>query len=154
MNPIARTEEEARLEFFVGDWTNAGHVAPGAFGPGGPTTGETRYRWDVGGKWLLYQSRLELPGLGGYEVHGGVAHNARTGKYDAYAVNNLGNLLVYEGVWTDERTLAFTLVHPPSDSSARVIYRKLPDGSFTMASETAAEDGEFVAYFQTDFRRA
>ena len=32
MNAMARTEEEARLEFFVGDWTNAGHVASGAFG--------------------------------------------------------------------------------------------------------------------------
>jgi hypothetical protein len=153
MNPKTQTDEEARLELFVGDWTNVGHAAPGAFGPGGPTTGETRYRWDVGGKWLLYQSRLELPGLGGYEVHGGVAYNARTGKYDAFAVNSLGNLLVYEGVWTDDTTLAFTLVHPPADSLSRVVYRKLPD-AFTMASETTTGDGEFVAYFNTDFRRA
>jgi hypothetical protein len=154
MTPKNPTDEEARLEFFVGDWTNSGHVAPGAFGPGGPTTGETRYRWDLGGKWLLYQSHLELPGLGGYEVHGGVAHNARSGKYDAYAVNSLGNLLVYEGEWTDETTLAFTLVHPPSDSPGRVVYRKLADGSFTMASEASGESGEYVTYFQTDFRRA
>jgi hypothetical protein len=153
MIPETRTEEEARLGFFVGDWTNSGQVAPGAFGPGGPTSGETRYRWDVGGKWLLYQSHLELPGLGEYEVRGGIAHNARAGNYDAFAVNNLGNLLVYRGAWTDETTLVFALVYPPSDSPARVVYRKLPDGSFTMASETAAENGEFVAYFQTDFVR-
>jgi len=153
VNPKTQTEQVARLQFFVGDWTNAGHVAPGAFGPGGPTTGETRYRWDVGGKWLQYQSQMELPGLGAYELHGGVTYNARTGMYDAYAVNSLGNLLVYEGAWSDETTLAFTLVHPPSDTPSRVVYRKLPD-AFTMASETATEDGEFVAYFHTDFRRA
>jgi hypothetical protein len=151
MDVIARTEEEAQLEFFVGDWTNTGQLKPGALGPGGPVAGDTRYRWDVGGRWLVYQSRLELPGLGAYEVHGGVAHNAQTGIYDAYAVNSLGNLLVYQGAWADDTTLAFTLVHPPSDSLGRVVYRKLPGGSFTMSSESAGDDGEFVAYFETEF---
>jgi hypothetical protein len=151
MNPQSRSAEEDTLDFFVGDWKNSGHVLPGPFGLGGPTTGETSYRWDVGGKWLLYISRLELPGLGGYEVHGGVAFNSRVGKYDAYAINNLGNLLVYEGEWTDDATLVFTLVHPKSRGSARVVYRKLSDGSFKMISENASEEGKFVPYSETSF---
>ncbi len=154
MSLQTRSAEEGLLEFFVGDWNNSGHTPPGPFGPGGPTRGQTSYNWAVGGKWLLYISRLELPGLGSYEVHGGVAFNSRAGKYDAYAINNLGNLLVYEGEWTDSATLVFTLVYPGSRGRARVVYRKLPDGSFTMSSENASEGGEFVPYFETHFDRS
>ncbi len=153
MSPQSRSTEEEMIEFFVGDWNNSGNVLPGPFGPGGPAIGETSYHWDVGGKWLLYVSRMGLPGLGEYEVHGGVAFNSQVGKYDAYAINNLGNLLVYEGEWTDDATLVFTLVHPKS-SSARVIYQKLHDGSIKMLSENALEEGKFVPYFETDFFRS
>jgi hypothetical protein len=149
MNSQSRPEEEKMLEFFVGDWVNSAQVSPGPFGPGGPATGETSYRWDVGGKWLLYVSRLQLPGLGGYEVHGGVAFNRQAGRYDAYAVNSLGNLLVYEGEWSDDVTLVFRLVHPQPHDQAQVVYHKLPDGWFQMTSETASDEGEFVPYFET-----
>jgi hypothetical protein len=149
-----KSTEEERLEFLVGNWNNSGHVLPGSFGPGGPATGETSYRWAVGGKWLLYVSRLELSGLGSYEVHGGVAFNSRVGKYDAYAINSLGNLLVYEGGWTDENTLVFMAIHPPPRDRAKVVYHKLPDGSFRMASENATEGGGFVPYFEIDYERA
>jgi hypothetical protein len=154
VNLQPRPTEEEMLEFLTGEWNNAGHMSPGPFGPGGPATGETSYHWAVGGKWPLYISRLELPGLGHYEVHGGVAFNSRAGKYDAYAINSLGNLLVYEGVWTDQNTLIFMLVHPPPRDRARVVYHKLSDGSFKMTSENAAEEGEFVPYFEIDYLRA
>jgi len=154
MDPQSRSAEEERLSFFVGEWINSGHVSPGPFGPGGPVTGSTSYRWDVGGKWLLYVSRLQLPGLGGYEVHGGVAFNGRAGRYDAYAINNLGNLLVYEGEWTDDATLLFALVHPRSQGRARVVYHRVPDGSFKMTSENAPEEGDFAPYFETSFARS
>ena len=154
MNLQSRSTEEEMLDFFVGKWKNSGHVMPGSFGPGGPAAGETSYHWDVGGKWLLYISRLELPGMGEYEVHGGVAFNSQVGKYDAYAINNLGNLMVYEGEWTDDATLVFSLIHPKSEVRARVVYRKLPDGAFTMASENESQEGKFVPYFETDFVRS
>ena len=154
MSSQPRLAEEEMLGCFVGDWNNRGQVLPGPFGPGGAATGETSYRWDVGGKWLLYTSRLELPGLGGYEVHGGVAFNSRVGKYDAYAINSLGDLLVYEGEWTDDATLVFTLVHPQSAGGARVVYRKLPDGLFKMTSENTWGDGELAPYFETAFVRS
>ena len=154
MDPQSRSAEEERLEFFVGGWTNSGHVSPGPFGPGGPVAGDTSYRWAVGGKWLLYVSRLQLPGLEVYEVHGGVAFNSRAGRYDAYAINNLGNLLVYEGEWTDDATLLFSLVHPRSQGRARVVYNKSSDGSFTMTSENAPEEGDFAPYFETSFVRS
>ncbi|MCJ7582558.1 MAG: DUF1579 family protein [Candidatus Aminicenantes bacterium] len=152
MKQQLRTAEEKKLEFFVGVWDNSGSVSPGPFGPGGPATGETRYNWDVGGKWLLYISRMELPGLGEYKVHGGVAFNSRIKKYDAFAINNLGNLLVYDGEWIDETTLVFTLVHP-RPGSARVIYKKLYNGSIWMISENATEEGKFVPYFEANFVR-
>lgn len=153
MNLQSRSKEEEMLEFLVGKWNNSGHMSPGPFGPGGPAAGETSYHWAVGDKWLLYVSRLELPGLGRYEVRGGVAFNHRVGKYDAYAINSLGNLLVYEGEWRDETTLAFMLVYPPPRDRARVVYHKLSDGSFKMTSENASEEGEFVPYFEIDYVR-
>lgn len=154
MNLQPRSAEEKLLEFLIGKWNNAGRMSPSPLGPGGPATGETSYHWALGGKWLLYVSRLELPGLGRYEVHGGVAFNSRAGKYDAYAINSLGNLLVYEGEWVDGTTLAFMLVHPPPRDRARVVYHTLPDGSFRMTSENAAEGGGFVPYFEIDYERA
>lgn len=154
MNSQPRSADEEKLEFFVGDWHNSGHVSPGPFGPGGAATGETSYRWGVGGRWLLYSSRLELPGVGEYHVHGGVAYNHRGGRYDAYAINSFGNLLVYEGRWADAATLVFTLVHPRSHVSARVVYRRLPDGSITMRSEHASAEGELVPYFETSMVRS
>jgi hypothetical protein len=153
MNLRSRPTEEEKLDFLVGEWSSFGHVSPGPFGPGGPATGKTSYHWAVGGMWLLYVSRLELSGLGSYEVHGGVAFNSRVGKYDAYAINSLGNLLVYEGGWTDEDTLAFVLVHPLPRDRARVVYHKLPDGSFKMISENASEQGESVPYFELGYVR-
>jgi len=154
MNLQSKSVEEEMLEFFIGDWSNSGHVSPGPFGPGGPTTGKTSYHWDMRGKWLLYVSRLELLAMEGYEVHGGVAFNGRVGKYDAYVINSLGNLLVYQGEWTDDATLVFTLVYPKSQRRARVVYRKLPAGSFKMTAENASEEGKFVPYFEIVFDRA
>ena len=152
MSPDKRSPDEARLDCFVGEWTNTGTVFPGPFGPGGPVTGRTSYRWDLGNRWLLYVSRLELPGLGAYEVRGGVTYNRQANQYDAYAINNLGSLLVYEGEWTDKTTLVFTLVHPQPDS-ARVTYQEQPDGAIVMTSARASANGSFETYFVTDLTR-
>jgi hypothetical protein len=148
-----KSTEAERLGLLVGDWHNSGHVLPCPFGPGGPATGETSYRWAVDGKWLLYVSRLELSGPGSYEVHGDVAFNSRVGEYDAYAINSLGNLLVYEGGRTDENTIAFVLVHPQSRDRARVVYHKSSDGSFKMTSENASQERECVPYFEVSYAR-
>jgi hypothetical protein len=153
MNAQSRLAGEEMLEFLVGQWNNTGHMSPGPFGPGGPAVGETNYHWAVGDRWLLYISRLELPVLGNYEVRGGVAFNCQLGRYDAYAINSLGNLLVYEGTWTDDNTLVFMLVHPPPCDRARVVYHRLTGGSFKMTSENASEEGQFEAYFEIDYVR-
>ena len=152
MSPDKRSPDEAKLDCFVGDWQNSGTVFPGPFGPGGPVTGETNYHWDLGSKWLLYVSRLELPGLGTYEVRGGVTYNQHANRYDAYAINNLGSLLVYEGEWTDDTNLVFTLVRP-QPGGARVTYQEQPDGAIVMTSARASTDGSFETYFETSLTR-
>jgi hypothetical protein len=149
-----RSPKEAQLDFFVGDWHNSGRVMPGPFGPGGAITGSTSYQWAVGNKWLQFTSLLDLPGMGQYEVHGGVAFNVQSGKYDAYAANNLGNLMVYEGEWTDEHTLVFVHTHPTPAGKARLIYRKQPDGSIQMQSDQRDESGDFKTYFETNLMKA
>jgi len=147
-----RSPDETRLDCFVGEWTNTGTVFPGPFGPGGPVTGNTSYRWDLANRWLLYVSRLELPGLGSYEVRGGVTYNRQANRYDAYAINNLGSLLVYEGQWVDEATLVFTLVYP-QPRSARVTYQRQPDGTTVMTSDRTSTDGSLETYFVTNLTR-
>lgn len=145
------TTQETQLNFLLGDWHNTGHVEPGSFGPGGDVTGKTTYWWDVMESWFMYKSRLNLPGLGVYEVQGGVSWDAKVGGYKAYSINNMGNLLVYSGEWEDENTLAFTLVHPDGDS--RVVYIKQADGTVIMQSERGDGDGSYEIYFATTLRR-
>lgn len=153
MSKSSREPEGQRLDCFVGDWQDSGQVLPGPFGPGGVTHGRTTYRWQVGGKWLVYTSRMAIPGVGEYEVHGGVTFNGQTGKYDAFAANSLGNLIVYEGVWTDRTTLVFAHTHPPPAGRSRIVYHTLDDGSIHMSSERVTEDGGYEAYFQTKMTR-
>ena len=121
-------------------------------GAGGPISGTTDYGWEMNGKWLLYTSRLDLPVVGPYEVRGGVSVRSAGDRYDAYAVNSLGNLMVYEGQWSDETTLIFALTHP-TPGRARAVYRVLPDGSVQMCSEQKDEKGHFVPYFETELAR-
>jgi hypothetical protein len=153
MSTQSQGTTDNRLVHFIGDWQDAGRTLPGPFGPGGPTSGRTTYRWQVGGRWLIYTSHMDIPGMGEYVVHGGVTFNDQTKKYDAFAANSLGNLLVYEGLWTDPTTLVFTLIHPPPAARSRVVYRILSDDSMHLRSERLAEDGAFQAYFETEMTR-
>jgi Protein of unknown function (DUF1579) len=149
MKQPIRSPQEERLDFFVGNWKNSGKLMPGSLGPGGDIVGTTSYAWAVGGKWLQYTSNLELPHMGKYEVQGGVVFNNQTKKYEAYAVNSTGALMVYKGDWIDKNTLVFLLTYPPPADQARIVYHKLPDGSIQMKSDQLQEDGEFETYFET-----
>jgi hypothetical protein len=151
VNASGRAPEGSKLDFFVGNWHNTGQVYPGPFGPGGPSTGTTTYCWELDGKWLMYTSRLSLPGLGAYEVQGGVTYNPRSQRYDAFAFNNLGALLVYDGHWGDDSQLVFNLTYPPGRS--RVVYIKLPDGRIQMNSENSKDGITYEAYFETTLSR-
>ena len=147
-----RQIEAALLDFFVGTWKLAGHVLPGRFGPGGPTQGITVYQWELGGMWLTFQSQLSLPGLGNYEVNGGVAYDGRRQIFQSFAYNSLGILIVYDGVWEDSDTLVFTSSYP-APNQARVIYRKLPGDAILMRSEQITPSGVFETYFETTLAR-
>jgi len=149
MTNINKSPQVDRLDIFIGQWKNAGQVIPGPFGPGGEISGSTSYYWGVQGKWLQYISRLELPGIGKYEVQGGIAYNTQSEKYDAYAVNNMGALLVYEGEWVDETNLVFILLHPTPAGTGRICYEILPKKSIRMRSDSLAENGDFETYFKT-----
>ncbi len=149
----SRALEEARLDSFVGNWQNTGTVYPGRFGPGGPSTGATTYRWDLDGRWLVYDSRLNLPGMGVYQVQGGVSYDRQAGKYRAFAFNNLGVLLVYDGRWEGDSRLVFDLVHPPPEGGSRVVYIQNLDGSIQMNSETSTDGVNYQPYFETTLSR-
>ena len=148
-----RTPAERLLDAFVGDWRNSGSVQPGRFGPGGNISGETSFRWQLHKRWLCYDSRLQLPGMGAYQVQGGVTHDDNAGMYRAWAANNVGKLLVYEGCLEDKIRLVFDQVHPPSPQRARVIYTLPGDGRLLMSSETSADGLTFTPYFETTMTR-
>jgi hypothetical protein len=153
MEQQVKIPEEALLDVFLGDWQNTGHLSPGAFGPGGEISGDTTYDWGLGGVVLQYTSRLELPGIGPYEVQGGVIYNPQSRIYDAYAVNSLGALLVYKGEWIDDTSLRFTLAYPGTAGGARVDYTLLPGGSIRMMSDRRTGSDEYETYFETIMQR-
>jgi hypothetical protein len=153
MRPSKQSHKESLLDFLLGEWVNTGEVTPGAFGPGGPVTSSTNYAWEIGNKWLIYDSTLDLPGLGPYEVHGGVGFNPEMGAYQAFAVNSMGNLMLYRGHWEDASTLVFMLTNPGAEGSARVVYEKQSDGSVHMGSDHLIENGHYESYFTTKMVR-
>jgi hypothetical protein len=140
---------EQKLEFLVGSWISSDRTYPGATGPGGTSAGKASYAWGVGGRWLLYEFQTDLPGLGPYLVQGGVAYDEQTEKYKAYSVNNLGNLLLYEGIWESDTALVFTLIFPERQDDTRVSYHRLPDGTVRMTSERPSQSGDREMYFET-----
>ena len=148
-----RSPEETKLDFLVGQWTSSDRTFPGPSGTGGTSRGAASYGWELGGKWLRYHFRTELPGLGPYEVQGGVAHGQNIGRYQAYAVNSLGNLLVYEGSWESDEHLVFTLVHPQRQEDTRVSYTKGPRGTVRLTSERPRQGGGRETYFETVLSR-
>ena len=143
---------EERLGVFVGDWNNIGKVFPGPFGQGGSVTGSSKYHWDLNGKWLLFASQLDLPGIGTYEVRGGVAFNPQSSKYDSFAFNSMGILIAYAGEWETKNRLVFTSTYPQQDT-ARVVYKISTDGSFKMLSESKSEQEGYQVYFETKFKK-
>ena len=151
--PHTRLAEERKLDVFVGNWENEGVVHPGRFGSGGKSTGKTTYQWEMNGKWLMYDSRLQLPEMGAYQVKGGVSYDAQTGTYRAFAFNSLRIHLVYEGYWENETHLIFDLTHPaPSQGGSRVVYILFSDGTFQMNSESSDDGENYSPYFETKFR--
>ncbi len=144
-----RSPEQAKLDFLLGQWTSSDRTYPGPSGPGGDSEGVASYRWEVGDKWLIYDFRTDLPGHGPYQVRGGVAFDAASCAYQAFAVNNLGNLLLYKGLWEDDETLVFTLVYPQRQEDTRVSYIKVSDDVVRMTSARAAKEGGREIYFET-----
>ena len=153
MSGATGKQRQARLlDGFVGNWRNSGIVHPGRFGPGGAISGETRFHWQMQGRWLCFDSRLHLPGMGEYQVQGGVTPDDG-GGYRSWAANNLGNLLVYEGRLQESNTLLFDQVHPAGAQRARVVYVLQGDGRLLMRSETSADGAAWSTYFETLMER-
>lgn len=148
----SRASGQRLLEGFVGAWRNSGIVHPGRFGPGGEVSGETRFHWQMQGRWLCFESRLQMPGMGEYRVQGGVTLD-EGGGYRSWAANNLGNLLVYQGRLEGGRTLVFDQVHPAGAQRARVVYTLPGDGRLLMRSENSADGSVWSLYFETIMER-
>ncbi len=149
-----RHPEEEKLDFLVGSWTSLDKTFAGPDGPGGTSQGRASYEWELGGKWLNYHFRTELPGLGPYEVKGGVVYDRETGLYKAFAINTLGKLLTYEGRWESDRMLAFGLVFPRPEADTRVSYIRESDGVVRLTSERPGKEGGRELYFETVMSRA
>jgi hypothetical protein len=150
--PQPAPTRDARLEFLVGVWAarNTHHASP--HGPAGSSVGEALYRWELGGAWLLYESRFEAPGLGRYEVRGGVAPEP-SGGYRAFAFNSLGALIEYEGRWENDARLVFTALRTPPGRGARVAYERLADGRVRFVAASEGPDGRFAPYFESLLER-
>jgi len=105
------------------------------------------------GRWLCFESRLQMPGMGEYQVQGGVTLDD-DGGYRSWAANSPGNLLVYEGRLEGGQALTFDQVHPPGAQRARVVYTLAGDGCLLMRSENSADGRAWSVYFETVMERA
>jgi hypothetical protein len=143
-----QASESARLDIFVGKW-RASVRAIGTGASESPAAGEANYRWDIGRRWLVYESTFDLPGGGRYEVNGTVGFDQSSKRYRAWAFNSLGVAIEYTGDWNDDVTLVFTSI----SSTARVTYTRRPDGSIRLLSERRVADGTFEAYFESVLTR-
>ena len=151
--PGAPPPEQRRLDFLVGAWETTDTVLPVAGFTSGTAHGVIRYAWSVGRRWLVYDFQTTLPGLGAYVVHGAAAFDPRLGRYRAVVVNNLGDLLTYEGSWADDSTLVFDLTGGAPGRNARVSYVRSAAGEVRLTSERGTTSGAYEAYFVTRLHR-
>lgn len=148
MPPVGGPDDN-KLSFFAGKWkASVRMIGPGAT-PASTAAGEATYRWDVGRRWLLYESRFDLPGVGPYEVNGSVGYDEESKRYRAWAFNSLGVVIEYWGAWEDDVTLVFT----STTNTGRVVYTRQPDGSVRLVSDRQRGDGTFETFFESVMTR-
>jgi len=141
--PTASPDE--RLAFLVGCWQTANRATDGDQVT--TSAGIASYHWDLDNAWLLFESRIGGPGPGNYEVRGGVTTSA-AGGYRAFAYNNIGYLIEYEGVWESDSRLVFNALRTAPGQGSRVVYERLAGGDIRLLSERQGPDGSFAAYFE------
>lgn len=141
--------ELKKLAFLIGDWCSSDRSYSAQGVEEGISHGSAVYHWGLGGSWILYTFRTELPGMGEYEVHGGFTYDPKLMHYKAFAANSLGLLMIYDGDWETEDRLVFSLIHPQLQPDTRVSYCNLRDGKVQMISERPAIGGGRELYFET-----
>jgi hypothetical protein len=138
-----------RLDFFVGSWNQSNRFFASELGPAGSGIGISEYRWGLGHKWLMFDSRFEAPGIGTYQAHGLIAQTDGAGHYRAFVFNSLGSVVEYDGIWADDSRLVFTATSGTNAGRARVVYQKRADGSVRFTAEKLTSDGRFEPYFES-----
>lgn len=154
-----RSDDLERIDFLVGHWylhPRALAIPPGSSpAPAGvDAAGEVHYRWHPGTLWLSFDLSATLPGVGGYELSGGVTFEPQSRAYVAYAVNNLGpRVIEYRGQWKDEATLVFDSVAGRGGKLARVQYVRRPDGNVVFSASESPDGNEYHTYFEAVLTR-
>jgi hypothetical protein len=151
-----RPPELERLEFLAGRW-RLHPLPPGSpvpAPPAGEAAGEITYRWRPGTLWLSFDLAAALPGLGPYEVSGGVSFDPGERAHVAYAVNNLApRLIEYRGQWRDEATLVFDSVGA-GERRSRVQYVRRGDGGVVFSASESPDGRAYHTYFEALLTRA
>jgi hypothetical protein len=154
-----RSRDLERLDFLAGHWYlhPRAPVVPSS-SPSAPAgagaAGEVHYDWHPGNLWLSFILSATLPGVGLYEVSGGVTFEPQSRAYVAYAVNNLApQVIEYRGRWKDRATLVFDSVGARGGKLARVQYARRPDGNVVFSASESPDGNAYHTYFEAVLSR-
>lgn len=139
--------EHQAMAAFVGNWTFAGELKPGAMGPGGKMTGTDRITWLPGGFFVERKFEGTIAGLGemkGTEIFGYDAAK-KTYTYvgfDSMGGHGSGTLTPKGNVWTTGGTMNMhgmtsrercTLTFGPGNTTLDIRCSSSSDGGKTYA---------------------
>jgi hypothetical protein len=137
------------LEFLAGTWTTADTMVAPTGATAATSTGSVTYRWGVGDQWLLWDYSTSVGRGVRYVVHGAAVWDSAQSRYRAVIVNNVGQLIQYQGRWTSDTVLTFNSVSETTGRPGRVSYLKSKSGSVRMTSEHLTAEGTPRPYFVT-----
>ena len=87
--PPPPAPELKKLDYFVGNWTMDGAIKPGPMGPGGKSTGTTKYDW-MDGKYFLVSHGTFGGVMGEGTETAYMGYDSSKGVYTYNAFNSMG----------------------------------------------------------------
>lgn len=121
----SRPAEVQRLQFYVGDWDEAGEMRDGPDTPFKEIAGGETCKWSAGGYAVLCEERTEGPG-GGWEGVYILSYDAAGGQYHVYGTEKPGSNMHAVGRLDGDR---WVWVTDPASDGSRVRYTFAPAGA-------------------------
>jgi hypothetical protein len=141
------------LAALAGEWTGDELIATTRWGQGGPATGRSSARFELGGRALLQDYREERDGKPALQAHAVFVAGQEPGEYAMYWFDSYGFAPVQPatGHW-DGKRLVF--LRTSSRGQTRHIYEMVVDGIYRLSLESSFDGGvNWEQVMQGEYRR-